>query len=199
MATGQDGAMSDYGYPIFTLFPASEQENPMRGGSRQLWGEMGFVSLRTAQASEKLLKEKLHVWLLQKAAEDGKGPSVLDENGQGVLHFAAALGYDWALEPTIIAEERTVVSLVYLGAAPGALTDPSPKYPSGRTAADLASAEGHKGIAGYLAESHLSTHLSSLKLDTGEGDAAEISGAKAVQKVSERSATPVSDGDLPYG
>ncbi|KAF3951029.1 hypothetical protein CMV_023280, partial [Castanea mollissima] len=81
--------------------------------------------------------------------------------------------------------ERTVVSLVYLGAAPGALTDPSPKYPSGRTAADLASAEGHKGIAGYLAESHLSTHLSSLKLDTGEGDAAEISGAKAVQKVSE--------------
>ncbi|KAM3757520.1 hypothetical protein ACB098_02G194700 [Castanea mollissima] len=170
---------------------------------------------------EKLLKEKLHVWLLQKAAEDGKGPSVLDEIGQGVLHFAAALGYDWALEPTIIAgvsvnfrdvngwtalhwaafcgRERTVVSLVSLGAAPGALTDPSPKYPSGRTAADLASAEGHKGIAGYLAESHLSTHLSSLKLDTGEGDAAEISGAKAVQKVSERSATPVSDGDLPYG
>ena len=36
-------------------------------------------------------------------------------------------------------------------------------------------------------------------MDTGEGDAAEISGAKAVQKVSERSATPVSDGDLPYG
>ncbi|XP_075654280.1 calmodulin-binding transcription activator 3-like isoform X2 [Castanea sativa] len=170
---------------------------------------------------EKLLKEKLHVWLLQKAAEDGKGPSVVDEDGQGVLHFAAALGYDWALEPTIIAgvsvnfrdvngwtalhwaafcgRERTVVSLVSLGAAPGALTDPSPKFPSGRTAADLASAEGHKGIAGYLAESHLSTHLSSLKLDTGEGDAAEISGANAVQKVSERSATPVSDGDLPYG
>ena len=35
-------------------------------------------------------------------------------------------------------------------------------------------------------------------LDTGEGNAAEISGAKAVETVSERSATPVSDGDLPY-
>ncbi|KAL4645329.1 hypothetical protein ACB092_02G227900 [Castanea dentata] len=170
---------------------------------------------------EKQLKDMLHVWLLQKAAEDGKGPSVLDEGGQGVLHFAAALGYDWALEPTIIAgvsvnfhdvngwtalhwaafcgREWTVVSLVSLGAAPGALTDPSPKYPSGRTAADLASAKGHKGIAGYLAEPHLSTHVSSLKLDIGEGNAAEISGAKAVQKVSERSATPVSDGDLPCG
>ena len=35
-------------------------------------------------------------------------------------------------------------------------------------------------------------------LDTGEGNAAEISGAKAVETVSEQSATPVSDGDLPY-
>lgn len=52
---------------------------------------------------QKLLKDRLHVWLLQKAAEGGKGPSVLDEGGQGVLHLAAALGYDWALEPTIVA------------------------------------------------------------------------------------------------
>ncbi|KAJ0080909.1 hypothetical protein Patl1_12392 [Pistacia atlantica] len=55
------------------------------------------------KAKEKLLKEKLHVWLLQKVAEGGKGPSVLDQDGQGVLHFAAALGYDWALEPTVLA------------------------------------------------------------------------------------------------
>lgn len=52
---------------------------------------------------QKLLKEKLHAWLLQKVAEGGKGPSMLDQGGQGVLHFAAALGYDWALEPTIVA------------------------------------------------------------------------------------------------
>lgn len=55
------------------------------------------------QLRQKLLKEKLREWLLQKVAEGGKGPSVLDEGGQGVLHFAAALGYDWALEPTTIA------------------------------------------------------------------------------------------------
>ncbi|GKV51902.1 hypothetical protein SLEP1_g58520 [Rubroshorea leprosula] len=45
----------------------------------------------------------MHVWLLQKVAEGGKGPSLLDEGGQGVLHFAAALGYDWTFEPTIVA------------------------------------------------------------------------------------------------
>lgn len=55
------------------------------------------------QLLEDLLKDKLHSWLLQKTTEDGKGPNVLDEGGQGVLHFAAALGYGWALEPTIIA------------------------------------------------------------------------------------------------
>lgn len=52
---------------------------------------------------QKLLKEKLYMWLMQKVAEEGKGPSVIDQGGQGVLHFAAALGYDWALEPTVVA------------------------------------------------------------------------------------------------
>lgn len=55
------------------------------------------------QLLQNLMKDKLHTWLLQKITEDGKGPNVLDEGGQGVLHFAAALGYDWALEPTIVA------------------------------------------------------------------------------------------------
>lgn len=55
------------------------------------------------QLLQKSLKEKLHLWLLQKAAEGGKGPSVVDEGGQGVVHFAAALGYDWAIPPTIAA------------------------------------------------------------------------------------------------
>lgn len=45
----------------------------------------------------------MHIWLLLKAKEGGKGPSVLDKGGQGVLHFAAALGYDWALQPTKLA------------------------------------------------------------------------------------------------
>lgn len=54
------------------------------------------------QLLQNLLKDKLYAWLLQKITEDGKGPNVLDEGGQGVLHFAAALGYDWALEPTTV-------------------------------------------------------------------------------------------------
>ncbi|KAH9718714.1 calmodulin-binding transcription activator 3 [Citrus sinensis] len=170
---------------------------------------------------QKLLKEKLQVWLVQKAAEGGKGPGLLDHCGQGVLHFAAALGYDWALEPTTVAgvninfrdvngwtalhwaaycgRERTVASLIALGAAPGALSDPTPKYPSGRTPADLASSIGHKGIAGYLAESDLSSALSAINLNKKDGDVAEVTGATAVRTVPQRCPTPVSDGDLPYG
>ncbi|KAK7308503.1 hypothetical protein VNO77_42111 [Canavalia gladiata] len=154
------------------------------------------------QLLQNLLKDKLLAWLLQKITEDGKGPNVLDEGGQGVLHFAAALGFDWALEPTIVAgvnvnfrdvngwtslhwaafcgRERTVAFLISLGAAPGALTDPCPGHLSGRTPADLASANGHKGIAGYLAECLLSAHLSTIDLNREVG---ENSGVKVVQRV----------------
>ena len=52
---------------------------------------------------ERLLKQKLQDWLLCKIFEDGKGASVLDVEGQGVLHFASALGYDWAIAPTVSA------------------------------------------------------------------------------------------------
>lgn len=52
---------------------------------------------------ESRLKDKLHAWLLYRIAEDGKGPCVLDKGGQGVIHLAAALGYDWAITPTITA------------------------------------------------------------------------------------------------
>ncbi|KAL1568053.1 calmodulin-binding transcription activator 1-like isoform X1 [Salvia divinorum] len=170
------------------------------------------------QLLEKLLKEKLHNWLIQKIAEGGKGPNVLDSEGLGVLHFAAALGYDWAIPPTIAAgvsvnfrdvngwtalhwaayygREHTVAFLISFGASPGALTDPTPIHPTGETPADLAASNGHKGIAGYLAESSLSSHLSSLDLkDSRQSDSRE----KVVETVSERIATPVGAGDLPHG
>ncbi|KAL7599423.1 calmodulin-binding transcription activator 3 [Lactuca sativa] len=167
------------------------------------------------QLLERLLKEKLYAWLIHKVGEGGKGPSVLDEGGQGVLHFAAALGYDWAIPATVAAgvsinfrdvngwtalhwaascgRERTVAFLISEGALAGALTDPSPTYPSGRTPADLASANGDKGIAGYCAEAALSTHLEQLKLKDRD------SKAKAVQTVSERTPTPPGYGDMPQG
>ncbi|KAF5190300.1 Calmodulin-binding transcription activator [Thalictrum thalictroides] len=170
------------------------------------------------QLLQRILKEKLHSWLIQKVNEDGKGPNVLDKEGQGVLHLAAALGYDWAIAPTIATgvsinfrdvngwtalhwaascgRERTVVALLQLDAAPGALTDPSPKFPAGRTPADLASSNGHKGIAGFLAEASLTTHLSALNVkDSKEGEVPET-GVKAIQTVSERTATPLSDGNV---
>lgn len=55
------------------------------------------------QFFEKRLKEKLHFWLVHKASDGGKGPNVLDDEGQGVLHLAAALGYDWVIRPTVSA------------------------------------------------------------------------------------------------
>ncbi|XP_048501881.1 calmodulin-binding transcription activator 3 isoform X4 [Beta vulgaris subsp. vulgaris] len=169
--------------------------------------------------AEKLLKEKLCEWLLCKEAEGGYGPRGLDENGQGVLHFAAALGYDWAISPTIAAgvsinfrdvrgwtalhwaayygRERTVVYLISLGASPGALTDPTPTYPMGRTSADLASENGHKGIAGFLAESALSAHLKclTLKEKLKQDSAVDSPGMTSVLTASERVPTQVSSGD----
>ncbi|XP_074557120.1 calmodulin-binding transcription activator 3-like isoform X2 [Curcuma longa] len=149
---------------------------------------LGFSSENAKeQFLETSLQERLHIWLMNKVAEDGKGPNIWDEEGQGVLHLAAALGYDWALESTVAAgvninfrdahgwtalhwaafsgRERTVGALIAMGASPGLLTDPTLDYPSGRTPADLASANGHKGIAGFLAESSLTSHLSVLTIE----------------------------------
>ncbi|CAN6466777.1 unnamed protein product [Victoria cruziana] len=153
---------------------------------KNLAGDVSSPGHVKDQLVQQLMKEKLRNWLLVKALEDGKGPNVLDNEGQGVLHLASALGYDWAIAPMIAAgvninfrdirgwtalhwaafcgRERTVVALITMGGAPGALTDPTPQFPPGRTPADLASGNGHKGIAGYLAESALTSHLSTLTL-----------------------------------
>ncbi|PKU78928.1 calmodulin-binding transcription activator 2-like [Dendrobium catenatum] len=60
--------------------------------------------------------------------------------------------------------EQTVVTLLKLGAYPGAVEDPTSKCPVGETAADLASSRGHKGIAAYLAEADLTSHLTSMSI-----------------------------------
>nr|XP_043638698.1 calmodulin-binding transcription activator 3 [Erigeron canadensis] len=185
----------------------------------KLTSEEDFSSERArSQLFQKLLKEKLYTWIIHKVGEGGKGACVLDEGGQGVVHFAAALGYDWAIPPTVAAgvsinfrdvngwtalhwaascgRERTVAFLISQGAAAGALTDPSPRYPTGRTPADLAASNGDKGIAGYCAEAALSAHLELLNLKDAKKEG-ETSGSKAVQIVSERTPTPVTYGDLP--
>ena len=81
------------------IYPKKEWDQMLKPASEKVFSSKEVQD----KLCKNLLKEKLHKWLLQKTVEDGKGPSVLDEVGQGVLHLAAALGYDWALEPTIIA------------------------------------------------------------------------------------------------
>lgn len=162
------------------------------------------------QNLEKQVKEKLYCWLIHKIHDDGKGPNVLGKEGQGVIHLVAALGYDWAIKPVVAAgvnvnfrdirgwtalhwaascgRERTVGALIANGAASGALTDPTQQFPSGRTAADLASENGHKGIAGFLAESALTSHLSALTLKESQGgNVEEICGLAAAEDFAEPS------------
>ncbi|XP_040933789.1 calmodulin-binding transcription activator 3 isoform X4 [Gossypium hirsutum] len=147
-----------------------------------------------------LLKQKLSQWLIHKVHEDGKG--------QGVIHLAASLGYEWAMNPIVAAgispnfrdakgrtalhwasyfgREAAVIALIKLGASPGAVDDPTPSFPGGRTAADLASSRGHKGIAGYLAEADLTTHLSSLTVNQNVvGNDATTPAQEAIETSSE--------------
>ncbi|CAN6300696.1 unnamed protein product [Urochloa humidicola] len=161
------------------------------------------VSTARDQSLKKLVKEKLHNWLICKINDDGKGPNVMCKEGQCVIHLVAALGYDWAIRPIIVAgvnvnfrdahgwtalhwaaslgRERTVGVLIANGAAAGALTDPTSEFRSGRSPADLASANGHKGIAGFLAESALTSHLSALTIRESKDSTVEVCGLPAVE------------------
>ncbi|KAL5849044.1 hypothetical protein ACOSQ4_007057 [Xanthoceras sorbifolium] len=156
---------------------------------------------------QNLFREKFCEWLVWKMHEEGKGPHVIDDGGQSVIHLAAALGYEWAMSPIIAAgvspnfrdtrgrtalhwasyfgREETVIVLIRLGAAPGAVEDPTPAFPGGQTAADLASTRGHKGIAGYLAEADLTSHLFSLTINQNGMDnvAATLAAEKAAAQV----------------
>ncbi|KAF0911884.1 hypothetical protein E2562_012355 [Oryza meyeriana var. granulata] len=160
------------------------------------------------QSLKKLVKEKLHCWLICKINDCEKGPNVLGKEGQGVIHLAAALGYDWAIRPILVAgvnvnfrdahgwtalhwaascgRERTIGILIANGAAAGALTDPTSEFPSGRTPADLASTNGHKGIAGFLAESSLTSHLSALTIkDSKDSSVGEACGLTIAEDLPE--------------
>uniref|UniRef100_A0A0E0IR94 Protein kinase domain-containing protein n=1 Tax=Oryza nivara TaxID=4536 RepID=A0A0E0IR94_ORYNI len=174
-----------------------------------------FTDNRQDQFAVHLIKRKLHIWLLHKVRAGGKELSVLDDEGLGVIHLAAALGFDWAIRATVAAgvninfrdvhgwtalhwaafcgRKRTVVALIALGAAPGALTDPHPNYPVESTPADLASANGHRGISGFLAESSLTSHLQSLNLK--ETNMSEISGLTGIGDITARCASQPAIGD----
>ena len=52
---------------------------------------------------QNLLADRLSQWLVSKIHEEGKGPNLLDNEGQGVIHLAASLGYHWAMGPIVAA------------------------------------------------------------------------------------------------
>lgn len=57
-----------------------------------------------------------------------------------------------------------VAVLLSAGAKPNLVTDPTPENPGGYTAADLASKEGHDGLAAYLAEKGLVEQFNDMTL-----------------------------------
>ncbi|XP_050217229.1 calmodulin-binding transcription activator 3-like [Mercurialis annua] len=158
-----------------------------------------------------LLMDRLCEWLVYKFHEGGLGSNMVDADGLGVIHLAASLGYDWAMGLIVAAginpnfrdaqgrtalhwasyfgREETVIALVRLGVDPTAVDDPTPSFPGGRIAADLASTQGHKGIAGYLAEAFLTRHLSSLNIKENAED--NVNATIAAEKATEITETLV--------
>ncbi|CAH9080322.1 unnamed protein product [Cuscuta europaea] len=139
---------------------------------------------------EELLKDSLHHWLYSKLQGKTKlldSDCVLSRSEQGVIHMVAGLGFEWALRPLLDAgvavdfrgingstalhwaarfgREKVVAALIASGASAGAVTDPTKIDPIGQSPASVAASYGHKGLAGYLSEVSLTTHLSSLTLE----------------------------------
>lgn len=82
-----------------------------------------------------------------------------------------------------------VAELLACGAYAGAVTDPSRQDPKGKTAASIAATYGHNGLAGYLAEVELTTHLSSLTLKESElsKSSADVEAERTVNSISKPS------------
>nr|KYP75666.1 Calmodulin-binding transcription activator 4 [Cajanus cajan] len=140
---------------------------------------------------EELLKDRLHLWLSSRSHERDEGTGCsLSKKEQGIIHMVSGLGFTWALNPILscgvninfrdingwtalhwaarFGREKMVASLIASGASAGAVTDPSAQDPTGKTAASIAASHGHKGLAGYLSEVDLTSHLSSLTLEESE-------------------------------
>ncbi|KAJ0960160.1 hypothetical protein J5N97_002051 [Dioscorea zingiberensis] len=119
-------------------------------------------------------------------------------------------GYEWALNPILNSgvginfrdewvdrpslgswrgREKMVIALLTAGASAGAVTDPTAQDPAGKNPAAIAAACGHKGLAGYLSEVALTSHLSSLILEKSgivEGST-EVGGERPVKSMPQKS------------
>lgn len=88
-----------------------------------------------------------------------------------------------------------VAALIASGASAGAVTDPTSQDPQGKTPASIAAISGHKGLAGYLSEVALTSHLSSLTLEESElsKGSAEVEAEMTLNNISQGSLTPNGD------
>ncbi|CAN1137241.1 Calmodulin-binding transcription activator 4 [Linum perenne] len=169
---------------------------------------------------EQLLKDKLHRWLLSKYRHsDYQDGCPLSKKEQGIMHMVAGLGFEWALTPILshgvsvdfrdingwtalhwaarFGREKMVAALIASGASPGAVTDPSSQDPVGKTPASIAAINGHNGLAGYLSELALTTHLSSLTLEVSElsKGTADVEAERTVDSIS-RANFPASEDQV---
>ncbi|KAK9277089.1 hypothetical protein L1049_006628 [Liquidambar formosana] len=163
---------------------------------------------------QELLKDKLQQWLSCRSLEgcDQSG-CLLSKKEQGIIHMVAGLGFEWALHPILsygvsvnfrdisgwtalhwaarFGREKMVAALIASGASAGAVTDPNTQDPTGKTPAAIAATNGHKGLAGYLSELALTSHLSSLTLEESElsKGSAEVEAEITVNRIPEESLT----------
>ncbi|CAF1902541.1 unnamed protein product [Brassica napus] len=160
---------------------------------------------------QKLLKDKLDAWLSSRSQDEDQTSCSLSKQEQGIIHMVAGLGFDWALHPILslgvsvdfrdsngwsalhwaarYGREKMVAALIASRASAGAVTDPNAQDPAGKTAASIAAANGHKGLAGYLSEVALTNHLSSLTLEETEHSlgSAQMQAEMIVNSISGRS------------
>ncbi|KAE9454771.1 hypothetical protein C3L33_13343, partial [Rhododendron williamsianum] len=168
------------------------------------------TSSTTDWLMQELLKDKLQQWLSSRLqGECDESGCSLSKKEQGVVHMIAGLGFEWALNSVInsgvstnfrdingwtalhwaahFGREKMVAALIASGAAAGAVTDPSSLDPTGKTPASIAAKSGHKGLAGYLSEVELTSHLSSLKMEEKElsNGSADVEAEIALNSISQ--------------
>ncbi|XP_030527519.1 calmodulin-binding transcription activator 4 isoform X2 [Rhodamnia argentea] len=161
---------------------------------------------------QELLKDKLQQWIaLRSSQEHDRGGCSLSRKEQGIIHMISGLGFEWALNSILgcgvnvnfrdingwtalhwaarFGREKMVAALVASGASAGAVTDPSCQDPAGKTPASIAASSGHKGLAGYLSEVALTSHLSSLTFEESElsRGSAELEAERTINSITNQS------------